>query len=470
MVDDREQRTLRVEQWTLLAICSAVVGYLSLFAWRFADERLYADSGYYLARVINEGGFRIEHGRWALALAQALPLLGVKLGLTMKALILMHSLNNAGWLGVCMIIAWQVLRAPRAALALAAVHLIGLTHGLFCPIFELYYGVDLLILFHATRHAGHLQPTTRWIALIVLFLAVISCHLFGAVLMAALLALERIWLNRREMLLFALIFVAYGVHHALSITAYEKDHLAVFFEAGQSGAMASLLTPGLWFSFIRYALRHYPDVMILSLMTAAALIRSGDRWKGLGFIGVLLALQVVIAVKLPGQLHDRYREQVNFAATAWAGMLFVLYAMPLIRRSALPLVVLLIAIGWRAARAESVSRYYRERVELIGAWVEQARTLGLSKAIVPAPHYFGSEHHAIELQWSVPVESLLLSAKDGPKGTVSLITTQDLEHGDVAHHLNEFIFRRWEVMETNWLNPRYFTAPAGLYAPLPTAP
>ena len=53
-----------------------VLGYLALFAWRFADERLYADSGYYLARVVNEDAFRIEHGRWVLAFAQALPLIG----------------------------------------------------------------------------------------------------------------------------------------------------------------------------------------------------------------------------------------------------------------------------------------------------------------------------------------------------------------------------------------------------------
>ncbi|MBK7945407.1 MAG: hypothetical protein IPJ85_08915 [Flavobacteriales bacterium] len=76
----------------------ATLAYLIVFAWRFADERLYADSGYYLARVINEGGFRIEHGRWVLAFSQLLPLAGAKLGLGMKALILVHSLNNVVWL------------------------------------------------------------------------------------------------------------------------------------------------------------------------------------------------------------------------------------------------------------------------------------------------------------------------------------------------------------------------------------
>lgn len=35
--------------------------YLLLFAWRFRAERLHTDSGYYLAQVIADHGFHIEH-------------------------------------------------------------------------------------------------------------------------------------------------------------------------------------------------------------------------------------------------------------------------------------------------------------------------------------------------------------------------------------------------------------------------
>jgi len=92
--------------WSFAALfSSAVLLFLAVFAWRFADERLYSDSGYYLARVINEGSFRVEHGRWVLALSQVLPLIGVKLGLPVTALIKLHSLNNVVWLAGCLITA-----------------------------------------------------------------------------------------------------------------------------------------------------------------------------------------------------------------------------------------------------------------------------------------------------------------------------------------------------------------------------
>ncbi|HRH39153.1 MAG TPA: hypothetical protein PK760_12445, partial [Flavobacteriales bacterium] len=52
------------ERIILRTLAWSIVAFLGLFAWRFAEERLYTDSGYYLARVINEGWFHVEHGRW----------------------------------------------------------------------------------------------------------------------------------------------------------------------------------------------------------------------------------------------------------------------------------------------------------------------------------------------------------------------------------------------------------------------
>jgi hypothetical protein len=55
-----EQRFARLSH----AFGWAVILYLFVFALRFAQERLYGDSSYYLLRVINERWFHIEHGSW----------------------------------------------------------------------------------------------------------------------------------------------------------------------------------------------------------------------------------------------------------------------------------------------------------------------------------------------------------------------------------------------------------------------
>lgn len=90
------------------------------------------------------------------------------------------------------------------------------------------------------------------------------------------------------------------------------------------------------------------------------------------------------------------------------------------------------------------------------------------------PFDLGPANDLVDLSWSTSVESLLLSASAGPERTISLITYLDEEHEDNSAHLDEFFFRRWEIMDTTALNRAYFRSPAGRYTridhPMPQKP
>ncbi|HET6991795.1 MAG TPA: hypothetical protein VFJ43_10745, partial [Bacteroidia bacterium] len=64
---------------------------MAIFAVVFAQERFQADGAYYLFKVVNNGQFQIEHQRFILAVSQILPLIGVKLGLSLNAIIILNS-------------------------------------------------------------------------------------------------------------------------------------------------------------------------------------------------------------------------------------------------------------------------------------------------------------------------------------------------------------------------------------------
>ncbi len=461
---DRTERFARVvERWLPVAILS----FLMVFAWRNADERLYGDSGYYLARVINEGSFRIEHGRWVLPLSQVLAFIGVKLGLGMKSLIVLHSLNNVAWLGACMLLAGRVLRDARAVLLLACVHLIGLTHGLFCPIFELYYGVDLLILFHAARHSAQLGPAWRW-ALMLLFLAgAISSHFFALLLAVGLLALDRVWKDRATATVLVAVTVIVLAVRMNTLSVYEQSGLEFLRDLGDPSKVFGLFAPARIVELISYLFIHYADVLLLLLVSMIALWRSQQRWTLVVMLAGLLVLFVLSGLYRPGFIHDRYREQVNFATTAWILTICIARVLRLHRWRTAMLAMLLAAGLFRMVRAEWIAPWYTERTALTEARIEEARARGFSKGIVQAPVFFGPPHHLIDLSWSTSVESLLLSAKDGPEGTVSLITTEDLELPEVRVQLDRFIFRRWDILDPSWLDTRYFRAPTARYTALP---
>lgn len=445
-----------------------VLGYLALFAWRFADERLYADSGYYLARVVNEGAFRIEHGRWVLAVAQAIPLLGVKLGLPMKALIMLHSLSNVIWMGACMLIAQRVLRDREAALAIAALHLIGLTHGLLCPVFELYYGADLLVLFIAARRSAMVPEPWRLLAMILMVALIASCHAIGSLLLVAALVMERTCRNRREATILVSAFAIVIAVRMLTASDYEKDSASFILKARDPLAVAEAFSPTALSGLIAYALRHYADVLALAIAASATLIRRRRRAEVLLFISFIALMHALISLKLPGWFHDRYREQVNFGVVAWVVIMLFSEAKRSLHAHAGFSWLLAAALLYRMVGAERMAPHYSERTQLIEAGIEQARREGKSKGIIPGA-FFGPEHHAIELLWSVPVESLLLSSKGGPAGTVSLITTEDIDLGTLQGESHRFIFRRWDVMDRGWLDEHWFREPEGEYTRLGSA-
>ena len=158
---------------------------------------------------------------------------------------------------------------------------------------------------------------------------------------------------------------------------------------------------------------------------------------------------------------------MDFLSPTWLLFLCVLCVLPLVR-CRLPLLALLfLCAGSRMVCAEWIAHYYVARTRWHQNWLDQARHARLHKVIVdPAGVIFGPPGHNVSPYWSTGVECLLLSAKNGPDATVSVITTDDMECPEVATHLDKFIFRCWDVLETDYLDPRYFKLPAGSYMPL----
>lgn len=469
MANEQERLNGHGDRWTVLAMCLSVVGYLALFAWRFADERLYADSSYYLARVINEGTFRIEHGRWVLALAEVWPLIGAKLSWSLHALILLHSFSNVIWMAVFILIAWFALRQPRAALAIALLHLIGIADGLFCPVFELYYAADLLVLYTALLLSERTAGTYRTVALVALQMVITSSHLFAAALLVGTLLLHRIWKEKRLAKLLGTVLLIQLALHAFTLSDYEKDHLA-FVKRIDVAELGSWLSAGTWRAALSYGFTHYTDVIIIATLVTAALFLARERWfamLGFAFIPAALAL---IALKAPGFMHDRYREQLNFPVVAWI-ILLAAFIVPWRGRMRMMLYVsVAFAIGYRCFEAERLAPHYQERTAWIRTRVTDALRAEHNKVIVPTPVYFGPEHHAIEAGWSLPVESLLLSAERGRDSTVSIIGTQDLNCPGVEFAGDRLVFRCWDIVPMTWLNARWFKPPTGRYVPLHVEP
>jgi hypothetical protein len=449
-------------------LAMGIAGYLIAFAWRFADERLYADSGYYLIRTINEGAFHIEHGRWVLALAEWLPLLGARMGLPLHAVIVLHSLGNAAFLLLAMAYAWFVLKDARTLLALCAVQLIGLAHGLFCPVFELYYGVGLIIMLMATLESDRWEGRTRLFLAISLLLLALSSHPLAWLLLAGSFALLPHRVRRPFLLPALVVIVAFAIVRTSSISAYEAGQLA-FVRRLFSTAPLELFGPSFIIDHASRAVRHYPDVLALAALTIAVLWR-GAAWRAmLLFLFGLFALYIGTGLYLPDPAHDRYREQVDFGFAAWVLLVLFFGAWKLHAWRPAWLAMLFLATAFRIHEAERIAPHYRLRTAWERALVRIAQAHGSPKAAVAVGTLqFGTVHDRVTPYWSTGVETLLLSAERGPDATMSIITWEDLQATDAAIGPDAFVLRRWDVLPIAWLDRRWFRMDGrATYRPLP---
>ncbi len=450
-----------LERWLPRLLMVGVLFYLVVFAARFAEERLYADSGYYLFRTIDSEGFHIEHGRWVLALAEWLPLAGSGLDLPFSSVILLHSLGNVVFVLIAVGICIYLLKDLAAALTLVLLQTIGLTHGSFCPVFELYYGVGLLVLLLATIRTDRLAARARPPIVSLLWLLVLSAHPMLWLLAPASMLLLAPDERRPYLALFISIALAFGAWRWYNMSVYEAAQLG-FSKRLFSSAPLLLFHPKQIGTHVLRFLQHYPDVIALSLLVASILWKE-QRRSFLPFLTGLLMLYVLTGLYLADTTHDRYREQVDFAFTVWVLLTMFLTAWRTVAWRPALLVLLLVCTAYRIAEAERVAPRYTARTQWEKELINAARAQRHSKVIIDTQGItFGTANDHVSPYWSTGVETLLLSAQDGPDRCVSVITTDDLACPDVPEQLDKVVLRCWEVLDT--LNTQYFSLPPERYS------
>jgi len=122
-------------------------------------------------------------------------------------------------------------------------------------------------------------------------------------------------------------------------------------------------------------------------------------------------------------------------------------------------------IAYRLAVIYYGSEIFVKRIAQMEQLIETARQKGGSKFVVSQDVI---DHGYTQLNWSFPIETMLLSAIDGNDITVTIAPEDDLyfENNNNKMAADQFIFRRWELKDEKWLNSRYFHLDIGPYRTL----
>ena len=453
------------ERGQLIAHRDNLLGYLALsalavFAVYFAKERLYADAGYFLVRVIDEEGFHVINQRWLMPLIQWLPLVGIKLGLPLKGITVLYSLGNVVLCAGAFLYVSRVLCDRYHGLILLATQFVGLAQALFCPVFELYYGAILLITLRALLQSDVRNTRSGQVTAWLLFALIATCHFLGLLVLLLMLTLDRIWQHRSIFIAFLSILVVLMAQRIIGLSSYEDRAFQTVFLRLELAGIGWVFTPGRLWAHAVQAFWHYPDAILIALLSIFTAWRKKAWWPLLMFFAGHLVMYTVVSLYFPDGTHDRYRETLDYAhvlwalvAAGWAAQVSHLWRKWTPHLFAL---VLVLRIGW--------SFHVGNTFEVRSAWIEgriehahqQRITKGLDTAMVQfVPPGFNNA----PLYAPAPFEYLLLSAMQGPERTVVLVSVPPDAQVDIQALDSEL--RQEGVMLPDRRNGRYFHMPEG---------
>ncbi len=438
---------------------------LSVYLYK---ERIFADSGFYVSQFINNQFFWIECQRVVLAISQILPLAAVWLGLHMKYVLILYSLSHVLFFYGLFLFVYYGLRDRRSGLLIILAQTVGIMYSFFTPMFELYYGVPLLLTFYAIWRLN-IRASMVVLILLVLEVLILLSHPLAFLLFPYLILFDFSRKKPRPVALYLwllIVMVGVLVLKAYTLCPYETGKLSWQFDYSSNKQMLQLLNPEFYLSLGKFMLRYYAEVLIALIIVLGMYIYRKDWFRLLlvagTFAGYLFLVFSVYTID-----HSRYMEQVMFPLVPIVFMPLI-YGFPKEPRPGLQNISVLLISGLIAYRLIIIytgSDLFTARTRQMENLIDSARQMGGSKFIVSEKNV---DRGYTQLNWSYPLESMLLSSIDGDDLTVTLIPEEDYyyEGNNTKMGPQEFLFRKWEIKEHSWLNSRYLHLDPGAYRTL----
>lgn len=452
-------------KWTTLFFVA-----ITIFAVVFATERFQADGAHYLLHVVQSENFRVEHQRYILIFSQALPWTGVQLGVPLNVIVVLNSLNPVVWWLLLFLYAARYLRDRHAAIAIVLTHVLGVLHIQFTPMYEIWYGIPLVILLYAHLKNNRVSRPFD----LILFFGILITTLFAHPLLPIPVLFVFLYhiaetrkLNYRILIPAVVVAAGWYITKKMMLTEYESGKISLL--NAEWVSPDQLTQPAYYRDLVIYLFTWYTIPMVLLIWGGWFLYLRKMKWQLILMIGFVIGHLALI----------NYTHQNSLVQTPYFERLYL----PLIPIILIPFLFtlcrelqmsqsfivlsLFLVVGWRIGRFSDVGRDYRERTELTMQLIHKAQTLQGSKFIIHPNDYRSC---FVWVDWSFPMETLIRSAAYAPYKRVTIISEEDLSTNDNYEKLDEdeFLFRRWEIMKDKDLNPNYFHLSSGRYTALPT--
>lgn len=450
---DHRPRWLGLATMLLLLLLSALF-------WR--ERAWLLDVAYQTFLLVQEGTVQVQVYRFGAAVVQALPLLGVKLGLPLVWISLLYSVSFCLIYLLFYLLTTFVLRDEQLGLAIALLYTLITVDGFYWAASELQQGLGFLLLTWAfVRGRDRLNQPWHWLllgpALVALafyhplvFIPFFFCWLYFA-------GEEERW-RRPDYWAVAVVMIAILVVKEVVAANWYDTMKYDGFRTNLLQDFPNYFHYPAYAKFFQHVLTQGWGWTLCFVVVVTGLGMRRQWWALLLVLGFTAAYLVLMAIGSPEATYSFYAE-VNYLP------LVVFVALPFCC-TLLPAWLLSFRYGWLLIGLLLAGRLlmiglghepYRERWRWL---TENLETRQESRFYLPAD---AAPLDTLLMTWAVPYESLLITGAKGPAFAKTLFIPPDsTTYADQLRSDSLFV-TEFKVYPVEEINRHYFRLEQGTY-------
>ncbi|MEL6657083.1 MAG: hypothetical protein AAFN81_07170 [Bacteroidota bacterium] len=407
----------------------------------YYQERMLAmDTAYYTFKVIVHESFFAGHGRTMSYVPQIFPLLAMKLGWSLKGVIMAYSAGIV----LCYYAAYNIIvylfRNPQAGILLALALGLTVRYKFYAPVGESVVAMAPLILFAAwlTKPKDAFERWPAWLDVgvgIGLGLLLLGSHPFitisTAIALGFILLWQREWLNPR----FWIISLVTGglllkTYVFIERNAYEAERANRLLEAWSviTNLNDYYISSIIW----RYFDTQYTFPLVIFLLSLGLLI-----WhkRLLAAIYVLLSFLAILAIVMV--THAYMTSNIYNMVDGYLGHLGFIMGLPLAfhwvtEKRPWMLVIISGLLVFSLFRISDSKRFFQERLSYLHRLLDTQTSPEHPKGVV---YLTNMNYEKLWIGWALGVETLMLSSLEGPEHSRNVYMAD--KPGDLEGHFDE---------------------------------
>ena len=453
-----------------VASMHALFGVFFVMAFYLYKERLFVDCGYYIFYAINDQFFRVDHHRYVLAISQLLPLIGMYAGAGLKSILITYSLSHVLFYYVLFLIVEYRFNDLGAGAAILLIQTIGQLYLYFSPMLEICYGAGLLIPFYVLLNRTD-RNRWHWFWLIFLEFMILTSHPENFIIFFFVVAMHMLQngFQRKLHPTLVVLFFVLMIIKIFSFSEYESNKVNYMMKQDENKLYQNFFSPDYVKGILHVLYAYFWELVVFFFITAVVLLKE-KKWKQfLLFVSTVVGTIVLINVTNYANEFSRYRESLynplvpvivigfihffyNHISSLWKKVAFVL---------------LLCMIVNRIFLIYEYSKPFTQRIAQMENIILHARQNVGSKFMVNLEN---CERKNWQLNWSYPLETIMLSSLEKGSKTICVATDEDMQNIKASLPVNEqtSIITRWDIRYDTSFNNTYFNLEHGNYIALTT--